>query len=212
MQTDLSKLTGKTVIFLNNALNLLDHFTPRRSFLTLSDFLRAIELRSEIQARNLTCITTSDKVNNPRIHPGVYEDPFLFVMPKFGFRDNGAAFISPANGFSPALEEGIYLGKSVVFPAIQIAYYLGAASIALVGIDMTIGKKATYYSSNIQSNWGAFDYPRDGRPHFAAMYDALSERGVLLENLTVGGALDILPHDPIRLALPDARSVLRNAG
>lgn len=201
-QTDLSRLNGETVIFLNNAISLQDRFAPGRSFVCISDHLRAIELRPECKARSITCLATTDKVLNPSVSPLIFAAPFLFVMPKFLTRPNGDLQVSAAFGFSNAPGLGIYMGKSVVFPAIQIAWHMGARDIFLVGLDMTIGAKATYYDKAIKSNWSAFDYGRDGRPHFELMRDCLSERGCTLQNLTVGGALDVLPHDPERLALP----------
>lgn len=199
--TDLSKLNGSTVIFLNNAISLRDRFEPGRSFACISDHLRAIELRSECTARGITCLVTTDKVLNPAVSPLIFATPYIFVMPKFLTRPNGDLQISAAFGFSDDPTSGIYLGKSVVFPAIQMAWFMGARDISLVGVDMTIGAKAAYYDKTIKSNWSAFNYARDGRPHFALMRDCLRERGCALQNLTVGGALDVLPHDPQRLAL-----------
>ncbi len=199
--TDLSHLDGATVVFLNNAISLLDNFAPARSFLMISDHLRAIELRKECFARSITCIATTDKVLNPTVSPLIFGDPYLFVMPRFVTRPNGDLQISAAFGFSDDPKKGLYLGKSVAFPAIQMAWYLGAKTISLVGIDMTIGAKASYFDKSITSNWSAFDYARDGRPHFAVMRDCLRTRGCILQNLSCGGTLDVLPHDPIRLAV-----------
>jgi hypothetical protein len=202
-QTDLSRLNGETIIFLNNAVSLQDSVVPGRSFACISDHLRAIELRPECNTRGITCLATTDKVLNPSVSPLIFAAPFLFMMPKFLTRTNGDLQVSAAFGFSDAPGKGVYLGKSVVFPAIQIAWHMGARDIFLVGLDMTIGAKAAYYDKTIKSNWSAFKYERDGRPHFELMRDCLSERGCILQNLTVGGALDVLPHDPERLALPD---------
>lgn len=202
-RTDLSKLNGETVIFLNNAISLQDRFSPGRSLVCISDHLRAIELRQECKARNITCFATTDKVLNPSISSLIFAAPYLFVMPKFLTRPNGDLQISTAFGFSDAPSLGLYMGKSVVFPAIQMAWHMGARDISLVGVDMTIGAKSVYYDKAIKSNWSAFDYDRDGRPHFALMRDCLNERGCTLQNLSVGGGLDVLPHDPERLALPD---------
>lgn len=205
LRTDLTKIDGGIVIFLNNAQALARSFNPEASLSIISDHLRAIELRQTFSSINMTCIATTDKVVNPLVAPNIFSAPYTFVMPKLNAKPDGGVQVSPLFGFSPSPEEGIYLGKSVVFPAIQIAYYMGASRISLVGVDMTLGRGGGgYYTSSIQSNWSQFSYPNDGRPHFAIMADCLRERGVLLENLTVGGALDVLPHDPLRLARPDA--------
>lgn len=202
-RTDLSKLNGEVVIFLNNACRLLHDFRPAQSVCILSDHLRAIELRQEIENWDIPCIATSDKVVNPTVQPGIFSSPFIFVMPKLNNLPDGRVQVSASLGFSDSPTKGLYLGKSVVFPAIQMAHYFGASNISLVGVDMTIGKNAQYYDAGIKSNWSAFSYEKDGRPHFAVMRDCLRERGVVLENLTVGGMVDVLAHNPIRLSLPD---------
>lgn len=198
--TDLTLINGSTVILLNNAIRLLDHFSPARSYLMISDHLRAVELREECRVRAIDCIATTDKVLNPTVSPLIFGAPYIFVMPKFVSRPDGALQVAASFGFSDEPAKGVYLGKSVAFPAIQMAWYMGATTISLVGIDMTIGGKVSYFDTAIRSNWSAFDYPRDGRPHFAVMRDCLRERGCILRNLTVGGVLDVLPHDPGTLA------------
>jgi hypothetical protein len=166
----------------------------------LSDHLRAIELRPDIEARGLTCVATTDKIFSPGVDPDVFAAPFLFVMPRIADWPKGGRCVAQQHGFSDDLGKGVYLGKSVVFPAIQIAWCLGARRIALVGVDMTLGARAAYFDPAVRTNWGAFDYARDGRPHFLAMAAAIAERGGRLTNCSVGGALDALTWEPSRFA------------
>lgn len=203
LNTDLHKLDGATVVFLNNAISLANQFTPKRSYVVVSDHLRALELRQGLHCSGAECIATTDKIFNAAVAPTLFAAPFLFVMPKITDTSNGSVHISHAPGFSDDLDSGVYLGKSVVFPAIQFAYFLGASQITLVGVDMTIGKDAKYFSNTIRSNWSDFDYKRDGRLHFMRTAESLRLRGVTLQNATVGGALDALPHFPSRFALTD---------
>ncbi|ARE41308.1 hypothetical protein RGUI_3167 [Rhodovulum sp. P5] len=199
--TDLKRLDGKAVLLLNNAVSLLDRFSPRLAIAVVSDHLRAIELRDQITRQDIACIATTDKIQNGAVNPAIFRPPFLFVMPRITVDASGSVRVSRALGFSDDLGRGVYLGKSVVFPAIQIAHHLGAQEIRLVGIDMTLGRGVSYFDPAISSNWSAFDYAADGRPHFAAMAGMLRARGILLTNETVGGDLDVLAHLPDRLAL-----------
>lgn len=198
--TDLSKLKDSRVLLLNNAISLLDHFQPSNAHIMLSDHLRAIELRAQIVERNLDCIATTDKIMNSDVDPEIFREPFSFIMPRFTSTPNGDIRVSPVMGFSDDPQKGLFLGKSVVFPAIQFAYFMGARAITLVGIDMTLGPNIAYFDDKIVSNWTAFDYPRDGRPHFLHMASVLRAKSVLLTNATAGGALDALAHFPRRFA------------
>lgn len=200
-KTDLKKLNNKHVIFLNNAINLHGLFRPKSSFVVISDHLRAIELRRIIANKKIPCFVTTDKIFNPSIDPKIFSTPYLFMMPKVADKPDGGMQISSAFGFSDDLNGGVYLGKSVAFPAIQFGYHLGAKVISLVGIDMTIGKNVSYYDAAIKSNWSEFNYRKDGRPHFEVVRDCLLSRNIVLENLTVGGNLDVLPHRPFALSL-----------
>lgn len=205
-QTDLSKLDGAPVIFLNKALKLSSEFSPSCKYLAISDHLRALELRREINFSNekeLTVFATTDKLFNSSVDPSLFASPFIFVEPKLLRNPKGTLQIARSLGFSDNLYRGVYLGKSVVFPAIQFAYHLGAKAITLLGVDMTIGKNAAHFDKTIKSYWDQFDYARDGREHFMKMQQALRARGVALNNATVGGVLDALPHTPTRFAFLD---------
>ena len=199
--TDLKKIDGEIVIFLNNAITLAGSVRPSYAVGVVSDHLRAIELRRSMRTWCDIAVATTDKVFNPSVEPTIFSSPYNFVMPKVLVRPDGRYQVSAAPGFSESPLSGLYLGKSVLFPAIQLAYYMKPASISLVGIDMTIGAKAKYYDKKIKSNWSEFNYARDGRPHISVMRDCLRERGIALENLTIGGAVDVLSHDPVRLAI-----------
>lgn len=210
LDTDLSRLEDKIVIFLNNAFRLTSEFSPKNAFVVISDHLRAMELRTEIERRSIETFVTTDKVLNNAVDPRIFQKPYIFLMPKLNTKTNGEFQFSAAFGFSDDIQTGVYLGKSVVFPAIQVAYFLGASTISLVGVDMTLGRNAKYYDPRIGSNWGGFSYAKDGRPHFEVILNCLRERGRFIENLTVGGALDVLPHDPVRLS--KSTHVLKGVG
>lgn len=200
VDTDLSRLEGSRVLLLNNAISLLEQLKPAQAHVVLSDHLRAIELRREIVDRGLDCIATTDKVLNHNVDPEIFREPYRFIMPRLVSAPSGGVLVSQAQNFSDDLQKGVFLGKSVVFPAIQLAYFMGARAITLVGVDMTLGRNVAYFDPQMISHWTAFEYSRDGRPHFLHMASVLRARSILLTNATVGGALDALAHFPTRFA------------
>ena len=64
-------------------------------------------------------------------------DKHLYLMPAYKWQRN-AGIIQPqvlfSTGFSRDITHRIYLGYSVIFRAIQIACYLGARRVVMVGV------------------------------------------------------------------------------
>jgi hypothetical protein len=93
--------------------------------------------------------------------------------------------------FSENLDTRIDLaGSSVIFSAIQLAYYLGSDKIALLGVDM-------YHSSDLKSAYFDYspnriysepatqeDYVSRRKPYFKFYRDFLSTKGIKLYNCT----------------------------
>lgn len=96
--------------------------------------------------------------------------------------------------FSENFSKVYYPGYSVIFSAIQLAYYMGASRIVLIGCDMNYSG-ATQYSDLIKlerlniGHLGSFNYDTQGKDHMIACRDALSSYGKELLNGTIGGAI-----------------------
>lgn len=190
-QTDLGKITGRNVLYLNNAYELRDRISPAFEVAIVSDFLRYREIQGRLQAMRIPLVWTTDRIVDPKCMPGYVCDGSLFVCPKVEM-GGGGVVPSTKQGISLDIADGIYLGKSVVFPAIQFAAYMGAREIVLLGVDMTMNH-AEYYSPAIKSNYTEFDYAKDAKGHFSTMYATLLMEGVALMNGAPGGVVNVLP-------------------
>jgi hypothetical protein len=199
-RTDLAPLAGRPVIFLNNAFRLAPDVRPSHPVFLCTDFLRLREIRPEIVPMQGLKVCSSDRVMMPRLPVDLYAQPFNFVMPKLAWVVDRKQ-VRPKvilHGFSDDLAQGLYLGHSVVFSAIQLAAYLGATRIALVGIDMDYTSPGgSYFDPTVRDNWSRFNYDTEGRDHFVLVRDTLLNKGVTLVNSTVGGRIDVLPRLPL---------------
>lgn len=196
-QTNLDHLNGRSVIYLNNAVDLRSEFKAKNELCLITDHLRMSELRAQLISSDLDVIASTDRVFNANVDWRLFDKPVNFVMPKLNVnpRSNWLTMsVSMVPGFSEDLLKGIYIGKSVVFSAIQTAVYLGASRVYLAGIDMTLGK-SEYFAATTRSNWSGFDYEKDGVPHFRALLESMSALGIPLINASQGGMLDAVPRD-----------------
>lgn len=99
-----------------------------------------------------------------------------------------------AQEFSPHFFSRYYGGRSVIFPAIQLAYRFAPRRIVLVGCDMDYSGPVQY-SELIRperhgiGHLGSFDYSEHGRDHMIACREGLAGCGVDLLNATPAGAV-----------------------
>ena len=117
---------------------------------------------------------------------------------KIFFNQNGLQLAPDLQqAFSKDFSKVYYPGYSVIFPAIQLAHYMGATRIILIGCDMNYSGP-TQYSDLIKlerlkiGHLGSFNYETQGRNHMIACRDALANFGKEILNGTVGGAIQEL--------------------
>jgi hypothetical protein len=174
------KAKGKTAIYLNNAVGLRERIESNVEYAVITDFIRARELRDQLTSKKITTFCSTDKIFNPVISEIFFQPPFVFIMPKltYEFKERSVA-CTPSDAFMIAhdLSQGIYLGKSVVFAAIQLAWFMGHKKIHLVGVDMT-SNKGEYYDPQIKGHWAGFSYEKDGREHFREIARRFSAEGI----------------------------------
>ncbi|WP_143735697.1 hypothetical protein [Microbulbifer mangrovi] len=178
---DFAVCEKKAVLLLNNAIDVHRRLPASTSkYIVISDFLRMSELRAKILSENIKCFCTTDKIFSSGVDVNMYASPCNFIMPKYDYSTTGEGLhmtVSDAPRVETNIENGVYLGKSVVFPAIQIAAYLGAKRIHLVGVDMTSNTGA-YFNPSIKGNWSKFCYKTDAKPHFKYIRELFNATGL----------------------------------
>lgn len=200
---DLENVEVDAVIYLNNAISLKGKIKNVKEYVVITDFLRMIELRPKLVSdKSLTVFCSSDKIFNPNIDSQIFEEPFLFIFPRIDYQTTSKSLnmsVSSSKLLTVNFEDGIYLGKSVVFPAIQIAAFLGFDSIFLGGVDMNPNEKV-YFDKNVKGNWSGFNYETDGKEHMrnsASFLMQMKKRIYTLGNKGVNHELPRLPMSTI---------------
>jgi hypothetical protein len=125
-------------------------------------------------------------------------DKHLYLMPAYKWQRN-AGIIQPqvlySTGFSTDITQRVYVGYSVIFHAIQIAFYLGARRVVMLGVDMN-------YTGNPAKDYGItrndvphflINYDEHGKPMFEFFVRELQRLNVEFLNATPGGRVDCVP-------------------
>lgn len=110
---------------------------------------------------------------------------------RFGFTMRGLPSFRPDEGIE-------HCGKSVIFAAMQLAVFTGAARVVLLGVDMDYSGARKHFTRVPQRVVSPDLYDRDARPMFEHFRNELASRGVELVNATEGGRVDVLRR--VRLA------------
>ncbi|MBU2877758.1 hypothetical protein [Aliiglaciecola lipolytica] len=199
---ELERINVDAVIYLNNAVTIRKRIKNIKEYVVITDFLRMTELRPQlISDSSLTVLCSSDKIFNPNIDSKIFDDPFLFIYPKVDYEATSKSVnmaVSPSKLLSEDILEGIYLGKSVVFPAIQIASYLGFSSMYLGGVDMNPNEKV-YFNENVRGNWSGFNYETDGKEHMRNCANFLMKLNKRLYSLGYKGVNKELARLPVEV-------------
>ena len=91
--------------------------------------------------------------------------------------------------FSDDILDGVFLGKSVVFTCLQVAYWLGYRKIYLLGVDMNYSGTKTHFFGN--ASWVPDqDYEVELAPLFRSFSEALQKRGVQVFNCSMDSRVE----------------------
>jgi len=177
--TDWSQIKDKVVIAVNHTYVLFNN-----SYSVVTDPKRIRELRTNIIEYGNTLFLARC---TPNRDVKLYGPPAILV-----------STLLPTYSFSFDLSKGAHLGYSVIFLAIQLATYMGAAKIHLIGVDQDYGQPQKFFDSNIKrvSTPHISDYELN-KPMFEIMYRALTEHRIELVNSTIGGKIDCIPREPL---------------
>jgi hypothetical protein len=200
-QEQIDYVSTKHLIATNRAYQLFPDASFTRggnAFLVINDFSRAQEVLPSLPLAYQQVVYGCPDPANIFESEQLMRDGFLFARCHWGVRLNQWDIYLTDNdkcqAFSHDFVLGYYPGHSVAFSAIQLAAYLGAKRIVLIGCDMAYSGP-TQYSSLIKlerhglGHLGSFDYEFHGRPHMLACLDGLTQQGIELLNATAGGAI-----------------------
>lgn len=186
-QQDLRSLSPYSAILTNRAYLLLSKFTPNGYINLITDEVRLAELKGLLPPHSLVYSSTSfldalKALGDPNfILPHTVFDPEV----KYGYAVNLAPKCS--NSW-----QRLYLGRSVIFSAIQLAILCGARRIICLGIDMDYTGPHTHFTP-ARHVFQAFDYELHAHATFEVLHTECQRRGIQLLNATPGGRVRALP-------------------
>lgn len=94
-----------------------------------------------------------------------------------------------------------HCGQSVIFAALQFAYFLGAQDIFLVGVDMDYERSHTHFRESITHVNLRYQYDVHARGAFIHFKQVFERVGVRLSNATAGGKIDVLERTSLKNAI-----------
>jgi len=204
-QTDLSCLQDAYVIGTNRAFQILDQFEPAAFHLVIQDNMRLEELQEQISL--LACpVHIGSWFFAPENVPPKWVTPrkknLSVYLPMLAWKRCGDSLeysgsLTPR--FSDDPTQGVFAAYSIIFTAIQFAYYFGAKRIVCIGIDMDYANGVSF-APGVANIFPTFDYETQCKPIFEMMKIVLDNRGIELINASPGGKVDAIP----RMALKDA--------
>lgn len=183
-KTDLSKTKDKIVIATNHTYKL---FNKNSAYSIMTDHIRVKQLREKI-------IKYGNKLflarNNNCLKDEYYSDPATLINV---LRKNNESI-----GFSWDLNNGIYIGYSVIFSAIQLAVYMGAKKVHLIGVDQDYSQKQKFFDEDITraSTPKINDYKLNSKM-FNICNNELTKKGIEFVNSTIGGKIDCIKREAL---------------
>lgn len=210
---DPSRLEGCHVICTNHAHRFLTGTRVASRWQIVTDNARAEELLGELSAGRGPIVVAPNRLTTDWLalvdrHPGAC---VLWSKPWLSPRQDGGWDVEPHVGFTSGLDLGQaieHAGHSVIFAAIQLAVFLGADTIVLLGVDMDYTGPLTHFAGNVTHTNPGFDYETHARPAFVWFGRELARRGVALLNATRGGRVEALERvtldEAVTLARPGA--------
>lgn len=204
--TRLDLLNNEYVIGTNRAYLLLNEIKPKHFELIIQDNTRIneisndlIEFKGSILISNHEC----NKYNENIMKLLKNKENIIYYHPKLKLNLNHSEISSNFdNGFSENPINGIYMGHSVIFSAIQWAYFYGANKIICIGIDMDYTTTASFVSG-VKNIWSDFSYETHCMDMFVYINKFLTSKGIELINSTPGGKVNEIK----RMSLEDALKV-----
>lgn len=188
-------LSNQVVIFVNGAFRLRERFRPRANYWLIQDHRRLYTYldqdRHPFTASFRSFHTLDFSLRRPPFQRGD-----ILLLPRITYSRRLWPMVeAPGPNFSFDLTRHLGMTTTVIFSAIQLAAFMGAARIALLGVDMNYPPGAAhFYDSPEENNAKLFGtYATEYRPTFARYHELLNADGPRLINCTHNTHEDILP-------------------
>ena len=193
-ETNFDPLENSPVVFCNGSFMIMDKFAPSKAYHIMSG-----RMMSDLRQTNRQLFAGSFRalgaLGAPLKQNSISKEDVLLKVPvKWGlFRvvDDGTKI------FSDELDKfiGQSGGGSVIFSGIQIAHYLGATKIVLLGVDLGNPSDAKTHSSQVKGGLSP-NYKRGRMQSTLAAYkEILNLRGVALVNGSPTTYDSVLPRE-----------------
>lgn len=209
-QTDWSCLRDAHVIGTNRAFQVLDRIQTDKFHLVIQDNIRLRELEREL-SEVVFPLHVGSWFFTPDATPPSWLTPkkenVSVYLPILDWTTHGNALringsLNPR--FSDDPTRGVFAAYSIIFTAIQFAYFFGAKRIVCIGIDMDYVNGISFVPG-VRNIFPTFDYETQCKPIFDKMKIVLDNRGVEMINSTPGGKVDAIPRMPLRDAVRGVR-------
>lgn len=205
-KTDISQLNNQVCIGVNIAYKLLPDISPQYFVSMVQDPKRFNEIQSELKELNHHLM-----LSNCNHHENHYPPSWVDVTNKlisvyilkhrWAINRNGAKIESIfSEGFEKDFHRGVFCGHTVIFSAIQLAYFMGAKRIICIGIDMDYSGPISFTGSG-KHIWANFSYEEHAQQMFIKQRNSLAEEGIELINATPGGKVNDLDRMSLEEAL-----------
>jgi hypothetical protein len=135
-EENLSLLNGQDVIFVNGSFKLLEQIKVRHSYWIVQDFKNLERFRDVDRRLFKASFRSVHQWTHSWFRPPFDKDDII-LMPVITISRYGWPVIQdPGPHLSWDVSETIGMTPTVIFTAIQVAIYMGAARVALLGVDL----------------------------------------------------------------------------
>jgi hypothetical protein len=196
---DVSLLKNENLILTNSGFKILDKCEPGFACSIVQDTWRYQSLNADLKTLSIPVFYSCHEPSMVKKNIAMAKKEWVYLKfrwksthIKLGFA--GGLTFDTTFDFSDNIEETFYGGYSVIFGAIQLAYYMGASKIVLLGVDMDFSGSQKHFDPTIKHIFpGDYNYEKLAKPHFIACRDKLNQLGVELVDATTNGKIDVLP-------------------
>jgi hypothetical protein len=201
---ELRLLDNQVVILTNSAYEVLGEINPSIVYHAMQDNRRIEQIMPKLDYKDFECVFKSlsfipksfNELKNNIQQKDVFLQPKIRINLKKGIFDYD--IMKTEIRLDKDFGNNFYLAPSVIFMAIQLALYMGASRIVLLGVDMSYGNSAkdSYYGEiaeqlkHIQGTENG--YLQHSRPTFISYKKLAESSGVDLLNATKNTREDVL--------------------